>query len=429
MYQKYQFSNGLKLITVPIQATETVTILVLFPVGSRYETKKINGVSHFVEHMMFKGTKNRPNNLAIAKELDAIGAEYNAFTGKNLTGYWTKLDKDYIETGLGILADMLLNSLFDKIEFGREKGVILEEIKMYEDNPLMYIEDLFEQTLYGEHPLGWSIAGKIANIKNLKHQELLNFKKQHYQANQVLIAVAGNIKPVSTKNLIDKFFVKTDWSKQKKSGPIKFKKFLAKKQKKPILKTLTKDVQQIQFALGFPSYSYFHPQLETLFLLSIILGGNMSSRLFSEVREKRGLAYYVRADANPYQDTGNFVVRAGVDRDKINEAVGVVLDELKKVKDNGVKKEELIRAKTFFEGKLSLSLEDSAEVAIWYARRALLTSKTLTPEQMIAKIKKISQQDILTVARQIFKSSTLNLALIGPKINQSSLLSVCRKRL
>lgn len=426
-YQLSKFSNGLRLITAPIAGTEAVTVLILLPVGSRYETPKLNGVSHFIEHMLFKGTKKRPTSLAIAKELDALGAEYNAFTGKDLTGYWVKLDKDYLEIGLEILADIFFNSLFDKNEFEREKGVILEEIKMYQDNPLLYIDDFFEQTLYGQHPLGWSIAGKMENIKKISHTEFLTFKNKFYQAGRALITVTGNIKTKIVRKLVNKFFGQIPEFKIKKMN---FKKFLKKQQKNLKLRILTKDVQQVQLALGFPAYSYFHPKIEALDLLAIILGGNMSSRLFTEVRVKKGLAYFIRTDLGVYQDTGNFVIRAGVDKDKIEEAIKVILDELKKVRDKAISNEELNRTKTFCEGKLSLELENSASLASWYAKQLMLIGKILTPTEKLAKIKKVQIKDIQAVSNEIIKSRALNLALIGPdNINQSLLLSILKKGL
>ena len=426
-YLRHKFLNGLKLITAPILNTEAVTVLILLPVGSRYESKNLNGASHFIEHMMFKGTRKRPSNLLIAKELDAIGAEYNAFTAKDLTGYWVKLDKDFLEKGVEILADILFNSIFDQNDFEKEKGVILEEIKMYKDNPLLFIDDLFEQTIYGDHPLGWLISGEEENIKNFNRQTILDFKNRYYQVNQMLIVIAGNIKNKTTVEIIKKSFGRQSSLRKRKSV---FKKFLKTKQKGPNFKKLSKDVQQIQLALGFPAYSYFHPNLDALNLLSIILGGNMSSRLFTEVRVKRGLAYFIKTDLNVYQDTGNFVIRAGVDGERVVEAIKVILEELRKIRDQGVDDEELNRAKNFYEGKLSLNLEDSAEVAAWYAKQEMLIGKILTPEAKIAKIKKVQLKDIQAVAKEIIQPKALNLALIGPQtINQSLLLSILRKGL
>ncbi len=420
MYFKDKFTDGPNLITVPITKTRAVTILILVPVGSRYETKKINGTAHFIEHMMFKGTKNRPTNLLIAKELDALGAEYNAFTAKDLTSYWIKLDKNYLDKGLEIISDMLFNSLFTPDEFKREKGVILEEIKMYQDNPLLYIDDLFEQTLYGDCPLGWSISGQLKNIQELSHEVLMKFLAKHYQVKNMLVVIAGDINRMAVKKMIGKYFL----GQSAESKKADFKKYVKGQPAIPRIKVLTKESQQVQLALGFPAYSYRHPYLDTLMLLSIILGGNMSSRLFTEIRVKRGLAYSVRTDLGIYQDTGNFVVRAGVDYNKILETVQVILDELKKIINHGVGQEELSRVKTFFAGKLSLDLEDSAEVAGWYGRQDLLINKIYSPEQKIKLINKINGQQIQRVAKDVFKTKRLCLAIIGQSINRFKLLSI-----
>jgi predicted Zn-dependent peptidase len=405
------FSNGLKLINIPNFKTKTVAILALFPVGSRYENKNINGASHFIEHLMFKGTKKRPSNFLIAKELDSIGADYNAFTSKDLTGYWIKFDKKYLENGLEILSDILFNSLFEKKEFEKEKSVILEEIKMYEDNPSLYIEEFFEQVLYPNLPLGRPISGSKDSIKNLSYDVLLNFKEKFYQIHNLLISVAGNLKEKECKNLIKKYFGKI-FSKNRKKYT--FERVKRKKQEKMRVRFLIKDTQQIQLALGFPAYSLFHPKIEALKLFSIILGGYMSSRLFSEIRVKRGLAYFIKTSLNIYQDTGNFVVLAGIDEIKIKEVIKLILEELNKIKKNGVTEEELERAKNYYEGKLSLDLEDSAEIAAWYGKQKLLKNKILTPEEKIIKIKKVKAEEIQKVANDILKINNLNIALIGP---------------
>lgn len=420
MYFLDKLSHGPTLITVPVKNTQAVTILVLVKVGSRYENKKINGVVHFIEHMMFKGTKKRPANLLIARELDALGAEYNAFTAKDITAYWIKLDKKFLPLGLEIISDMLFHSLFDPKEFAREKGVIIEEIKMYEDNPLIYIDNLFEQTLYGNCPLGWSISGEIKNIQHLTHRDLLNFKKRYYSLSNMIVAIAGQVNRSQTRKMINQYFCQPS---QINHG-LPFKKYISRPQKKSNLKILSKPSQQIQLALGFPAYSYTHRDLEILNLLSIILGGNMSSRLFTEVRVKRGLVYSIRAESTAYQDTGNFVVTAGVDAKNALEAIQVILSELKKIKKDGVTAEELKRAKTFFEGKLSLSLEDSADLAAWYGRQQALIGKILTPAGKVKQIKKINLMAIKRVANDIFQGRKLNLAAIGAFKKSPRLLSL-----
>ena len=420
MYFIDKSSHGPTLITVPVKNTQAVTILVFVKAGSRYEDKRINGVAHFIEHMMFKGTKKRPANLLIARELDALGAEYNAFTAKDVTAYWIKLDKRFLSLGLEIISDILFHSLFDPKEFAREKGVIIEEIKMYEDNPLIYIDNLFEQTLYGNCPLGWSISGEIKNIEHLTHRDLLNFKERHYLLSNMTVIIAGQVHRPKIKKMINQYFCQSI----KVNHGLSFKKYISRQQKRPNLKILSKPSQQIQLALGFPAYSYTHRDLETLNLLSIILGGNMSSRLFTEIRVKRGLAYSIRTESTAYQDTGNFVVTAGVDAKNAIEAIQVILNELKKIKKEGVTAEELKRAKTFFEGKLSLNLEDSANLAAWYGRQQALIGKILTPANKIKQIQKINLMAVKRVANDIFQYQKLNLAIIGALKKSSRLLSL-----
>lgn len=422
MYHKEKLVNGLNLITVPIKNTRAVSILVLVPVGSRYETKKINGSTHFIEHMMFKGTKKRPNNFLLSRELDALGAEYNAFTSKDMTAYWIKLDKDYLDKGVEIISDMLFHSLFNEKEFERERGVIIEEIKMYEDNPMMYIDTLFEETVFGNSPLGWPISGRIDDIKNLALQQLLSFKSKFYFLENMLMVVSGDFRKDSLVKLLKGHFLPP----AKKSLKKGFKKHSFLSQHAPKLEILNKKSQQVQLAIGFPAYSCHHKNINALTLLSIILGGNMSSRLFSEIRVKRGLAYAIRADLSVYQDTGLFSVQAGVDKNKLDEAIKVILEELVKVKRAGVSREELSRVKTFFAGKLSLDLEDSASMASWYGRQELLIGKTLTPEQKIKMINKINGNVINQVAKDVFRADKLCAAVIGESVDRPRLLSILK---
>ena len=422
MYSQTIFSNGLKLITVPVKNTKTVTVLILLPVGSRYESAHLNGVSHFIEHMMFKGTRKRPNSLAIAKELDRIGAHYNAFTSKDHTGYWAKSAKEKIETSLDVLADMLFNSVFDQKEFQHEKGVILEEIKMYQENPLLYIDEFFESVLFQKHTLGQLVSGQLSNIRKLSRQALLKYKELFYQPSQILIVVAGGMEKSRMVKLVKKYFAHYQGRRKK----IKYSCF--KKQKaKPRAKILFKKLKQAQIALGGFAYPYNHPRLETAALLSIILGGNMSSRLFTEVRVKRGLAYSVRAGLDKYQDIGNYIIRAGVDKEKVSETIKVILNELNKIKKNGVTKEELSRAKDYVEGIMKISLEDSAGLATWYGHQALLIGKIISPAQRLKKLRKVTQKQVQRVAQEIFCKQGLTLALIGPFRSKQSLLRILEK--
>ena len=410
MYFQTKLSQGLRLITVPVKNAESVTIEVLLPVGSRYETKDLNGASHFIEHMMFKGTKRRPSSLLVAKELDSLGARYNAFTSKDHTGYWIKAVDDKTEKAFDILSDMVFNSVFDKEEFEREKKVILEEVKMYEENPLFHIEDMFEKVLFGNHPLSWLISGGPA-VQKITRQKLMAYKEKFYQPNQMIVVVAGNIKNQEAVKLVKKYF----GAYQGKNNKNNFSQFKSEEKKSwPKTNILFKDTNQVQIALGGLAYSYHHPNLEAASVLSLILGGNMSSRLFNEIRVKRGLAYFVEMELGVYQDTGSFEIRAGVDKNRTEETLKVILEELNKIKKQGVSKEELTRAKDYIEGTMKLSFEESATLASWYGRQLLLVGKIITPKEKLKKIKMVSQSDIQRIANQLFKSQNLSLAMIGP---------------
>jgi len=411
MYSEKVFSNGFKLITAPAQNTKTATILVLLPAGSRYENNGLYGASHFIEHLMFKGTSRRPSSLAIAKELDKIGAQFNAFTSKDHTGYWVKTTADKVNVSFDVVSDMLFHSLFDLSEFKQEKNVILEEIKMYEENPLLYIDEFFEETLYHNHMLGKPISGRSADIKKMSLTKLIDYRDKFYQPSQMVMAVAGNINKSHIIKLSQKYFA----NNLGKKGKNKYEVFRSKGKQGNKVRVLTRDVQQAQIALGgFSFCPYGDSKTETLLLLSIILGGNMSSRLFGEIRVKRGLAYFVKTDLNSYQDVGSYAIRAGVDKEKVSSTLKVILEELNKIKKYGVSREELKRAKDYFQGVMLLSLEDSSVLSSWYARQGLFLRQMITPQQRLKRVKMVKVGDIKILANRLFRKNSFNLAVIGP---------------
>ncbi len=408
MFQKKVLKNGLRFLTSPISGTEAATILVLCKVGSRCETREQNGVSHFIEHMMFKGTKRRPETIDISRDLDSVGAEYNAFTSRDNTGYYIKIEQDKIELALDMLSDMLWNSKFDEKEIGRESGVISEEIRMYEDNPIMFIEDLLEETMFGDHPLGRKISGDVATVKSFDRKMMLEYRDKFYQPNNTVLALAGKFDEKAVA-LAEKYFG---------GGGVKvkpgFKKFNFGTAGKPKLKVQFKETEQAQLAIGFQGYSYFDPGHYALQILSIILGGYMSSRLFINIREKRGLCYFIKSYANAYEDTGNLVVQSGLDKTRIASAIGAIFEELDKVVKNGVTAEELERAKECVKGRLVLALEDSSQVADWYAKQELLIGEILTPEEKLKKVFAVTAGDIKKVAKDVIQKNKMSVALIGP---------------
>jgi predicted Zn-dependent peptidase len=408
MYHKHVLSNGLRVILVPQKNTKAISSLVLFKVGSRYETPRLSGAAHFIEHMMFKGTKRRPTTLDISRELDGMGAEYNAFTGKNLTGYFVKSASHYLSNNLDILSDMLFNSKFDQAEFKREKSVITEEIRMHFDNPLMHVEDMIEELVFKGSTLGRNIAGTEKTVSAMKRDEMLAFRDNFYNPKRAVVAVAGDIGD-NALDLIKKHFVNF----YHKIGRGKEFKIFKEKQIAARFGSLQKKTEQVQLAIGFPSYAYENKRLPALNLMSIIFGGTMSSRLFIEVRERRGLAYFVRSAVEPYEDTGMFLIRAGLNPTRLDEAIGVISAEILKLKKAGVTEAELNRAKKTVEGRMALDLEDSYAVASFFGHQEVLNLKLKTPEEKLAEIKKVTLRDIKEAAGEILNNQKISVAVIS----------------
>lgn len=423
MYKQTILSNGLKLITAPMQGTKTVTVLVMVGTGSKYENRVNNGISHFLEHMFFKGTKKWPDTLALSSALDSLGAEFNAFTGKEYTGYWVKTEAAKIEKAVAIVSEMLLNSKFSAVEIDREKGTIIEEINMYLDNPLMYLEDIFENCMYGDTPAGWDTIGIKENILRFKREDFLTYLNTQYGTHNTLICLAGNVGKLNSNKIASRYFA--DKKFKERGQDFQEKAPVAIAQSSPRIKISYKATDQAHLSLGVHAYAYNHPARTALKLLSIILGGSMSSRLFINLRERQGLAYYVRTETEAYTDSGYLTTRAGVPLNKIEQAVSIILQEYKKIKTTAVPAAELKRAKDILKGRMNIQLEASDDMANWYGRQAIMldtikrTDKRLkdgpaTPEKYLREIDRIRPADIKRVAQEIFVNKHLNLAVIGP---------------
>jgi len=393
--------------------SQVITLLLLVATGSKYETKEINGISHLVEHMFFKGTKKRPKTVDIAKELDRVGGVYNAFTDKEMMGFWVKLNSAHFDLAADILSDMIFNSKFKKKEIEKEKRVIFEEINMTKDNPQRYVLDLWEELLYGEQPAGWSIAGKKATIKNISRKNILDYFKKQFISTNVVISLAGGFKQTETIAKMKKFF-----GKFKEIKPFS-KKTVRETQKRPKVLLNFKKTDQTHLCLGARAFDIFQPERYSLAVMSVILGGIMSSRLFIKVREARGLAYYIKTAPKHYTDTGYLVTYAGVDNKRVKDAIKIILKEYKNLKTKKVSNRELKKAKENIKGRLYLSLETTDSWAAFLGGKEILERKILTPEQECKIIDKINQSDILKVARDIFRPQKLNLALIGPFKNKA----------
>ncbi|MEA2088540.1 MAG: pitrilysin family protein [Patescibacteria group bacterium] len=409
MFKKIILKNNLRLILAPLDSSNAVTVLIMVGTGSRYESRKLNGISHFLEHMFFKGTKKRPTTFGISAELDKIGAEFNAFTGKETTGFYIKANAKYLDLSLDILSDMLLNSIFDTKEINKERGVILEEMKMIQDTPMHYVSDLFENLLYKGNPLGQMIIGSEKNILNFKQKDFLNYLRGHYVANNMVICVAGNSEKIKKSKLkTEKYFqaANKNFIKEKRSNILRV-------QSKPNILLHYKKTDQVNFCLGVKAYGLEDKKRFALKLLAVILGGNMSSRLFVEIREKKGMAYYVRTIHEAYVDTGYLVTQVGVDRKNLQKSVKIILKEYKKIVNKGVSNKELQKAKDYIKGISSINLETSDQIANFLTNQEILLGKTSTPKQHFEKIDKVSVRDIQNVAKDIFMNKKLNLAIIG----------------
>ncbi len=407
-YKKITLENGLRVITVPAESANSVTVLILVGAGSKYETKDINGISHFLEHMFFKGTKKRPTTLSISETLDSVGGEYNAFTSKEVTGFWAKVDKRHADVALDWISDIFLNSQFDEKEMEREKGVIIEEVNMYLDTPTAYIGDLWEGLLYGDQPAGWRVIGEKENISSFTKEQVINYYKSHYSSSNVIICMAGGMKSEEMEEKVKMYF--KDIEKNSEGEKLK----VIEKQSEPEVLLHYKKTDQTHFCLGVRAYDLFDERRSALALLSVILGGNMSSRLFIKVRERNGLAYSIHTSVDNATDVGYLVTQAGIDHKNLEKSVQLILEEYKDLRDNKITEKELQKAKDYIKGATSLSLDSSDNQATFYGLQELLEKNILTPEEKFEKIDAVTVDDIKKVAEDIFALEKLNLAVIGP---------------
>lgn len=420
MFKKITLKNGLRIITVPQKSTQAVTVLVLVKTGSKYEKKDINGISHFLEHMYFKGTKKRPSTMDIAETLDKIGGIYNAFTSEEYTGYYAKTIATEFETALDWVSDIFLNSTLAEKEIQKEKGVITEEVNMRLDHPMTYVHVLWSKLLYGDQPAGWDVIGTKENISNMTRKKLIDYMSSQYVASNTIVCVAGNINSDLAIKKVKKYF-----SKIKEDEPVK-KQSVVERQSAPEIIIQTRKTDQTHLCLGTRAYNLFHTQRHAQKLLAVILGGMMSSRLFAKIREKLGAAYYIStiSEANP--DSGYLLTQIGVDNKKIEIVISAVLEEYKKISKQKVPALELKKAKDYIKGKTALLLEPSDALASFFANQELLEGKILTLKEIFKKVDKVSSNDILKVAKDIFQPQKLNLALIGPFENKEKFKKILK---
>ena len=408
MFKKIVLKNGLRIISIPKKTALATTVLILVRTGSKYEKKETNGISHFLEHMLFKGTKNQQSPLSVAETLDRVGGVFNAFTSEEYTGYYAKVESSHFELALDWVSDIFLNSTLPKKEVEKERGVIIQEINMLSDHPLSYVQILWPELLYGDQPAGWNIAGTKKNIMGISRKELADYWKKQYVALNTVVCIAGGVKQRQSLELAKKYFTKIPTSSPLEKAKV------VEKQNSPQCLIHFKETDQTHLCLGVRSYDSFHHDKYVIETLGTILGGMMSSRMFIEVREKLGLCYYIRTSIDNNPDTGFLVTQAGVDNKNVEKAILTILKEYKRVSSTKVSALELKKAKDNIKGKMALQLESSDALASYYGGQELMDKKILTPDEIFKKIDKVSANDILRVSKDIFRSRKLNLAVIGP---------------
>ena len=412
-FKKRVLKNGLRIITIPKKESETTNILILAETGSKYEASEEAGLSHFLEHMFFKGTKQRPKAGDISTELDAMGAENNAYTSQELTGYYATVQPKLADKALDVLADMYLNATFPEADIKKEFGVIVEEMNMYEDLPKQQAQKLFFSLLYGDQPAGRPIIGSKETVRGFTQKDFLNYRAKHYVAEATVVVVAGKFNEARMVKKIERQFKNISTTSNPPKLPV------TESQTKPAVAVKRKDSDQTHLVLGFRTFWAGHQDTEVVDLLAAILGGGMSSRLFRKIRDELGAAYYVSAYNDYYTDHGVLMIPVGTDNKRVEEIVKVILEECRKLTTALISKAELDRAKESMLGKLFLNLERSSGLAAFYGGEEIVRGKLESPEAMARKTRAITPRQIRAVAQKIFKNKSLNLALVGPFDNPS----------
>jgi len=407
MNKKTVLDNGLRIITHSMKRMQSVALGIWIKTGGRYETPEYKGIAHYLEHLVFKGSK-KYSCRKIKESIEGVGGSLNGFTSEELTCYLVKLPKSHLHLAVDILSDMAINPLLQPEEIEKERTVILEEAKMYKDLPQSYVYELLDELLWPNQPLGMTIIGTVESIGRINKESLSLFKNQYYAPSNIVVSAAGALEHNKFTRRIKSIF-----------SPLKNRNVNAfvrvkEEQYRPQLKLMHKDTEQTHLVLGFHGFKRDHPLKYALGLLHIILGANMSSRLFDELREKRGLAYEIGTQVKYFQDTGAFIVHAGIDNLKVNDSVELILKELGKTKDKLVSIDEFKRAKEFYLGQLALSLEETLDHMLWIGESTAAIGQVLSFKDIVKKINRVRREDIREVAGCVFKEKSLNLALIGP---------------
>ena len=409
VYERSTLPNGIRVLTAPMPNAQSVSCFVMLAAGSRYETRETSGIAHFAEHMFFKGTERRPRSRDITTEIDSIGGEFNAFTGKEYTGYYVRCAADQRDVAFDVLVDMLRNSKFDPEEIDREKGVIVEEMNMYFDTPRDLIGGVYDRLLYGDQPLGWDIIGSKETVRAATRDTFLDYVGRWYRPERMVVGVGGKVGP-GLEQMLTELLGDLEAAPTPRPEPVS----LPQNGSGPHVHVHTKASDQAHLCLGVRSYPLEHPDRYALQLLTTILGGGMSSRLFLEVRERRGLAYYVFGLNNSYTDAGSLYAQAGVDINRIDDAIATIAGELKRITDEPVPAEELEKARASAKGRFVLQLESPHGTIMFGIRREVLEGRAIEPQEVLDGLDAVTAEDVQRVAQDVIGRNALHLALIGP---------------
>jgi predicted Zn-dependent peptidase len=408
VFERQTLPSGLRLLTAPMDHAQSVSCFIMLAAGSRYETPDTSGIAHFAEHMFFKGTETRPTARDIGNEIDGIGGEFNAFTGKEYTGYYVRCAGEHRSIAFDVLVDMIRHSKFDSEEIDREKGVIVEEMNMYFDTPRDFISGVYDSLLYGDQPIGWDIIGRKETVRAATRGTFLGYVDRWYKPERMVVGVAGKIDG-DLEAEVERLLGDLEPAETGAPAPADLSANGTAR-----VRIHTKASDQAHLCLGVPSYPLVHPDRYPLQILSTVLGTGMSSRLFTEVRERRGLAYYIYAINHSYTDAGSLYSQAGVDIERIDEAITTIVAELKKITDETVPSEELEKARNVAKGRFVLQTESPHGLVMFGLRREVLEGEATEPEEILAGLDAVTAEDVQRVAQDVIGSHGLNLALIGP---------------
>ena len=408
VFERHQLSNGLRVVTADMPQVQSVTCMIMLAAGSRYETPDTNGIAHFAEHMFFKGTERRPTAREIGMEVDSLGAEFNAFTSKEYTGYYVKCAADYRDPALDVLVDMIRNSKFEPEEIEREKGVIVEEMNMYYDTPRDFIGGVYDQLLYGDQPLGWDIIGRKETVRAATRETFLDYIGRWYKPVRMVVGLGGRLNGDALATA-ERLLGDLEPDDTPAPEPVRLN-----GDNGPRVIIHHKDSDQAHLCLGVRSYPFVHPDRYALQMLATILGTGMSSRLFSEVRERRGLAYYVFAANQSYTDAGSLYSQAGVDIARADEAVKTIAHEFHRIASEAVPADELEKARALAKGRFVLRLENPQGMTMFGLSREVLEGRAVEPQEVLEGLDAVTAEDVQRVAEDVIGSNGINLALIGP---------------